>query len=144
MKTFTFRIPKSWTEQITGRRARAWIARYLASPEPLKAVSEDLEDRISLRLPPESVQALVRLTRLSPSEALRRVIAAALCSPDNLPLPVQRPIPGETKDTDIVSEELIGEDPSGGVIIMQRDRRGFGYQRTLPIDRETYLKARHA
>lgn len=143
METFTFRIPRSWAGRITGRKVRAWIARYVAAPEPLKAAPEDLKGRISLRLPPEAVHELEHLTRLSPSEALRRVIAAALSSPEYLPLPVQRPVPAPPKDTDIVSEELIGEDPSGWVIIMQRDRRGFGYQRTLPMDRETYQKARH-
>ena len=144
METFTFRISRSWAGQITGRRVRAWIAAYVAAPRPLAAISDDLEDRISLRLATDRVRELVRVTRMSPSEALRRLIAAELCSADLSDLPVQEPQTVQPKDTDIISEEPIGEDASGGVIILQRDRRGFGYQRTIPIDRETYLKARRS
>jgi hypothetical protein len=144
METFTFRIPRSWAQRFTGRQVRAWINVYLATPGPLAAVSEDLDHRISLRLHRESVQELARLTRLFPSEALRGLIASALRSTAELAQPIQHPIPAEpVRDTDIVSEELIGEDAHGWVIIQQTDRRGFGYQRTLPIDRETYMKARH-
>lgn len=65
---------------------------------------------------------------------IRRIVAAELRSAGGDPFPVHRQVSAQPKDTDIVSEELIREDPSGCVIIMQRDRRGFGYRKTLPID----------
>jgi len=142
METFTFRIPKSWTERITGRQVRTWIRDYLAAPGPLRAVSEDLTGRVSLRLRGGSVRELAHRTKLSPSGALRRVIANRLRITLESPVTVPPMAPAQPKDTDIVSEELLGEGPYGGVIILERDRSGRGYQRSLPIDRETYLKAR--
>jgi hypothetical protein len=81
---------------------------------------------------------------LSASEALRRVIAAGFRSTDTLPLPLEGPIPTNERETDIVSEELAGEDSIGRVIILQRDSRGFGYLRTIPISREAYLRSKRA
>jgi hypothetical protein len=95
---------------------------------------------VSWRLPEEDLQQIALSG--GRGDMVRRIVTAGLRSGGNSPPSVQRPVPAPAKDTDIVSEELIGEDASGCVIVMQRDRRGFGYQRTLPIDRETYLEAR--
>ena len=105
---------------------------------------EVLDDRISLRLPAGLVQELTQLTGLSSSEVLRRVIAYGLRSSASPPLPIDSPIARKEQDTEIVSEELVGVDPKGFVIVRQRDARGFGYLRTLPLDRESYLRSRRA
>jgi hypothetical protein len=139
MKTFTFRIPEDWQGRITGRDVRAWAATALNTPHIMTSVREDLNSRISLRLPAGLIQELVRRSGLSSSEVLRRVIAAGLCSAATQPPPVNPP---KNRDTEIISEELVGEDARGCVIIRQRDARGFGYLRTIPMDRQAYLKLR--
>jgi len=144
LKTFTFRIPESWHARITGQHVRAWATTCLATPQLMTSVREALNSRVSLRLPADLIQELVRCTGLSASEALRRVIAAGLRSTASLPVPVKPTFPTRERDSEIVSEELVGEDSSGCVIIRQRDSRGFGYLRTIPIDRETYLRSKGA
>lgn len=140
--TLTVRVPRSWVGHVTASYVREAIRRYLASPVKLPKYQEPLDARVSWRLPEEDLRRIG--LGGDRGEIVRRIVAAELRSAGGDPFPVQRQVSAELKDTDIVSEELMGEDPSGCVIIMQRDRRGFGYQRTLPIDRETYLKARHA
>ena len=139
--TLTVRVPRSWVGRVTASYVREAIRRYLARPVNLPPYRGPLDARVSWRLPEEDLQQIA--LGGGRGDMVRRIVAARLRSGENSPPPVQRPVPAPTKDTDIVSEELIGEDASGSVIVMQRDRRGFGYQRTLPIDRETYLKARH-
>jgi hypothetical protein len=109
----------------------------------MASVREELSGRTSLRLPAGLIQELVQRTGLSSSEVLRRVIAQGLRSAASLPPPLNPQIAKEP-NTEIVSEELVGVDASGFVIIRQRDVRGFGYLRTLPLDRESYLKSRRA
>ena len=142
LKTFTFRIPKSWHARITGHDVRAWAATALSTPHLMTSVREDLNSRISLRLPATLVRELVQRTGLSPSEVLRRVIAAGLRSAASLPPSATASIATKELGTEIISEELVGEDAHGCVIICQRDARGCGYLRTIPIGREAYLKSR--
>jgi hypothetical protein len=144
LKTFTFRIPKFWHGRITGQDVRAWVGACLSAPHFMAPVREDLTDRISLRLPAGLIQEFVQRTGLSSSEVLRRVIALGLRSAASLPPPLNHQITTKEPNTEIVSEELVGVDASGFVIIRQQDVRGFGYLRTLPLDRESYLKSRRA
>ena len=139
--TLTVRVPRSWVGRVKARFVRDCIRRYLANPVGLERSEDALDARMSWRLPEEDLKRIGR--EGDRGDLVRRIVAAGLRSGENLLPSVQRQVPAPPKDTDIVSEELIGEDASGCVIIMQRDRRGFGYQRTLPIDRETYLEARH-
>jgi hypothetical protein len=140
--TLTVRVPRAWVGRVTASYVRESIRRFLAHPVKLPQYQGSLDARVSWRLPEEDLQRIG--LGGDRGEMVRRIVVAELHSAGDSHLPVQRPVPAQPKDTDIVSEELIGEDASGCVIIMQRDRRGFGYQRILPIDRETYLKARHA
>jgi hypothetical protein len=121
---------------------REAIRRYLVHPVNLQQYEGPLDSRVSWRLPEKDLQQIS--LGGGRGDMIRSIVAAGLRCGLNPPTSVQRQVPAPAKDTDIVSEELIGEDASGCVIIMQRDRRGFGYQRTLPIDRETYLKAGQA
>jgi hypothetical protein len=139
--TLTVRVPRSWVGRVTARYAREAIRRYLAHPVKLKQYQGPLDARVSWRLPEEDLQQIA--LGGGRGDMVRRIVAAGLRSGENPPASVQRQVSAPAKDTDIVSEELIGEDANGCVIVMKRDRRGFGYQRTLPIDRETYLEARH-
>jgi hypothetical protein len=128
---------------VTASYVREAIHRYLAHPVNLQQYDEGpLDTRVSWRLPEEDLQQIALSG--GRGDMVRRIVAAGLRWGGNPSPSVQRSVPAPAKDTDIVSEELIGADASGWVIVMQRDRRGFGYQRTLPIDRATYLKARHA
>ncbi len=139
--SLTVRVPRSWAGRVTASFVRESIRRYLANPARLPQYGGSLEVRVSWRLLEDDLQRIGRGG--DRGDMIRRIVAAALRSGGSLPLPAQKTAPTQPNDTDIVSEELVGEDANGGVIILQRDRRGFGYQRTLPIDRETYLKAGH-
>jgi len=138
--TLTVRVPRSWVGRVTGSYVRKAIRSYLARPINLPPYRGPLDARVSWRLPEEDLQQIA--LGGGRGDTVRRIVAAGLRSGENPPESDQRPVSAPAKDTDIVSEELIGEDASGCVIVMLRDRRGFGYQRTLPIDRETYLEAR--
>ena len=144
LKTFTLRIPRSWHGRITGQDVRAWAGTCLSTPQLIAPVTEELNDRISLRLPTGLIQKLVQRSGLSSSEVLRRVIAQGLRSAASPPPPAHPQMATTEPNTEIVSEELVGVDPNGFVVIRQRDARGFGYLRTLPLDRESYLKLRRA
>ncbi len=136
--TLTIRVPRSWVGRVTASCVRQGIRRYLANPVRLPKFEGLLDARVSWRLPENDLQQIGRDG--DRGDMIRRIVAAALRSGDHSPLP-RRTAPAQAKDTDIVSEELIGEDASGGVIVLQLDRRGFGYRRVLGIDRETYVRA---
>jgi len=125
---------------VTANYVREAIRCYLARPVKLQQYEGPLDARVSWRLPEEDLQQIAQGG--GRGDMVRRIIAARLRSGGSPP-PSVRAVPAPVKDTDIVSEELIGEDASGFVIVRQRDRRGFGYERMLPIDRETYVGARH-
>jgi hypothetical protein len=118
-----------------------------------------LEARISWRLPMQPVRELARKLICSPGDAVRRVVAAALQSADQWaalrvhqtpvvkqPKPhnptVQPCSPTVPQASPIVSEEILSQDPRGWVVILQRDARGFGYTRTLPMSCEAYLRTK--
>lgn len=142
LNTFTLRVPRLWVGRISGSRMRMWISEFRSALGQLLPVSSELDARISLRLPTGQVRELVDATGLDQSEALRRVIALGLkrILADQQ---ARRTPPPELTPNDfrIVSEEVIGEDV-GGVVILQRDARGLGYTRTLPFSREVYMTLR--
>jgi hypothetical protein len=142
MKTFTIRVPRSWVGHISAHRIRTWISELRTVRVRLPSISGELDARISLRLPPARVRELVEATGLAQSEALRRLIARGLKT--SLATTQTRPSaqPGSVPISScIVSEEIIGEDMSG-VVVLQRDARGLGYTRTLPFSREVYMTLR--
>jgi hypothetical protein len=165
MGTLTLRIPKVWVGNVNAAQVRAWITTYSVVPEKLVPVRVALEARVSWRVPLHSVRDLARKLICSPGEAVRRVVAAALRSGAQSPVPrVQRvdeaPVVEQTKSNSsviiqpspkneseplrIVSEEIFGQDSNGCVVVLQRDARGFGYTRTLPMSRAAYLRMKRS
>ncbi len=139
--TLTVRVPRSWVGRVTAGYVRESISRYLANRIELPKYQGALDARVSWRLPEEDLQQIS--LEGDRGDMVRRIVAAELRSTAEFAQAVQPPVPVQpARDSDIVSEELVGEDPRGGVIILQRDSCGFGYLRSIPISRENYLRSR--
>jgi hypothetical protein len=78
MTTFTLRMSSPMAARLNSGQMRSWIADFLRLPNSLPPDPGPGEDRISLTLPSESVHAVARFLRCSPSEALRRLALAAI------------------------------------------------------------------
>jgi hypothetical protein len=72
MTTFTLRLTAPLAQHVSSARMRSWIAEFLREPHSLPPDPGPGEDRLSLTLPGESVQAVAGFLHCTPSEALRR------------------------------------------------------------------------
>jgi hypothetical protein len=151
METLTLRVPKSWVGRLSASQVRAWIAAYLSAPAQPPRLAQLMDGRVSWRLPPEQVRDIAKMQGCSPGDAVRRVVAAGLRAPTQVASTTNtsprrsRPglaasLPSGKRAAGVVGEEILGEDPTGCVVIVERDARGFGYVRTLPMSRCAYLE----
>jgi hypothetical protein len=115
MTTFTLRAPEEITTRLTSAEMRSWLHEFIHQPHPLPPDPGSGYGRVSLTLPADAVNAVVRYSNSSTSSALRRIAAARLGmrSPSGPQVYAAHrspaiPTPGRSQDNSQSGDEIAG------------------------------------